>query len=976
VALRFRKPSMGIRQQLLGLFGLFLLTGATVQSIAEWSQYEARESLQQMKDFSLRRMRYIKGVSDVYGLDVVDTTFRVRNNLITWDQGTAVIDRARAKVERNWRALEPMPRGPEEQALFLQVKQARVRADAAMATLRDILGRRDLPALGRFADTELYPSIDPVTTRMVKWADLALVDAEYIVHAEVERTRRTSVVRIGLSLLALTIALLIARRLLRNVYRGVESLTTVAAGLRRHDFTEADPPYRPRGELGEVMDAFIDMRREVMRFESDLKGQLAVNEAVRKELEHRETLQRSLLNAAQVAVLVMDGQGRWIMYNPFAERMLGWRPEEILGRVPRHGGAPLPDDSPMLVPGSEVERVAAALEEKTGQRVPRDWRAMYMLAATNQPPREANLVHRDGYLVPVVLAMAAFEDETGQPAGLIVVATDLSERHALEEALRNSETRANEANIAKSAFLAAMSHEIRTPMIGVTGMVEILAHTQLDPEQRRALNIIQSSAESLLQIIGDILDFSKIEAGRLEIAPVPVDVARVMRMTVANFGGSASSKGLLLRCDIDERVAPAYIADGLRLRQILSNFLSNAVKFTEAGSVEAALEWQEADRAAGPLGGDRLRFRVTDTGIGVGEAQLKRLFEPFSQADSDTTRRFGGTGLGLAICRRLADLMGGTVTMESAPGVGTTLCLELTLPRADPADVAPEPERIATGTLVPRHLPSVEEAERDRSLVLLVDDHPTNRAVIARQLALAGYASEPAEDGEQGLARWRSGRFALVLSDVHMPKMDGYQLARAIREEEAREHRARTPIVALTAAALKGEAERCLAAGMDDYLAKPVGIPALAATLGRWLPHTQPVPEPADRDADPAPAAPRPLPQTERPSPIDLQVLDALTHGDAGETRALLDDFLASTATDLASLEAARNAGESVAIAREAHKIKGAARIVGAVELGEAAGALEAAARGQDGGPVPALVADVATAVHRLALWVEGRWPR
>ncbi|UHQ20526.1 ATP-binding protein [Lysobacter sp. KIS68-7] len=972
MALRLRMPNLGIRQQLLGLFGLFLLAGGTVQAIAEWSQYEARESLQQMKDYSLRRMRYIKAVSDVYGLDVVDTTFRVRNNLISWEQGIAVIDRAQAKVGRNWRALEPMPRGPEEQALFLQVKQARVRADAAMATLRSILMQRDLPALGRFADTELYPSVDPVTTRMVKWADLALVDAEEIVHEQVEQTRRTSVVRIGLSLLAFTLAVLMARRLLRNVYKGVESLTTVAADLRRHDFTEVEPPYRPRGELGEVMDAFMDMRRDIMGFESDLTGQLAVNEAVRNELERREEFQRSLLNAAQVAILAMDGQGRWIMYNPFAEHMLGWKPNEVLGKVPRHGSAPLPDDSPMLVPGSEVERVAAALEEKTGQPVPRDWRTMYALAALNQPPHESNLVHRDGHLVPVVLAMAAFQDAQGQPGGLIVVATDLSERKALEQALRSSEMRANEANIAKSAFLAAMSHEIRTPMIGVTGMVEILAHTDLDTEQRRALNIIQSSAESLLQIIGDILDFSKIEAGRLEIAPSPIDLARVMRMTVANFGGSASSKGLLLTCDIDARVAPAYIADGLRLRQILSNFLSNAIKFTETGAVEAALEWQSADRAAGPLGGDRLRFRVTDTGIGVSEAQQARLFEPFSQADTDTTRRFGGTGLGLAICRRLADLMGGAVTMDSAPGVGTTMRLDLVLPRADPADIPAEPERIAAGTLAPRRLPSVEEAERERSLVLLVDDHPTNRAVIARQLALAGYASEPAEDGEQGLARWRTGRYALVLSDVHMPRMDGYQLARAIREDESRENLKRTPIVALTAAALKGEADRCLAAGMDDYLAKPVGIPALAATLGRWLPHTRPDPLPATPEAAP----PTPLPQTERPSPIDLHVLEELTHGDPRETRALLDDFLASTATDLASLEAARASGEFVAITREAHKIKGAARIVGAVELAEAAGQLEAAARGQDWSVVPPLVADVATAVHRLTLWAEGRWPR
>jgi two-component system, NarL family, sensor histidine kinase EvgS len=965
---RFRKPSFGIRHQLWGLFGLFLFAGATVLVIDEIAQYQARQSLERMKDLSLQRMRHVKAVSDGYGLDVVDTTFRVRNNLITWGQGVAVMDRARADIDLHWRALARMPRGPAEEALFRQVEQVRTRADAAMANLQAILQQRDIRALGRFADTELYPAIDPVTKRMAAWSDLALVDAEQLVRDDLERARLTSLVRIALTALAFAIAVVLARRLLRNVYKGVESLNMLACDIRRHEFDDA-PVYRPRGELGTVVDAFLDMRRDVMRYESDLTGQLAVNEGVRAELERREAFQRSLLDAAQVAILAMDGQGRWIMFNPFAERMLGWRANEVIGRVPRHGGTPQSDDSPMLVPADVVEEVSSALREKLGRDVPSDWRAMYALAELDRPPHEAVLVHRDGRLVPVVLALAAFRDEAGHPGGLIVVATDLTERKQLEQALRDSEARAHEANVAKSAFLATMSHEIRTPMIGVTGMVEILAHTALDPEQRRALNIIQSSADSLLQIIGDILDFSKIEAGRLELSPTPVDLARVLRMSVANFGGSASSKGLLLACDIDERIAPAYVADALRVRQILSNFLSNAIKFTERGEVRASLEWHGAAREAGPLGGDRLSFRVTDTGIGVSEAQQQRLFQPFAQAEDDTTRRFGGTGLGLAICRRLADLMGGAVTMESTPGTGTTMRLDVTLPRADPAEITVEDEIVpaATSAIAPRRAPTIEVAERERSLVRLVDDHPTNRAVIARQLALAGYASEAAEDGEQGLLRWRTGRYALVLSDVHMPRMDGYQLARAIREEEAREGRARTPIVALTAAALKGEAERCLAAGMDDYLAKPVGIPALATMLGRWLPHTQMASTPAPEQSLVPPAASCPT--------LDASVLEELTGGDARDIRALLDDFLSGTAVDLAALEAAHAAGDLPALTREAHKIKGAARIVGAVALGEFASRLEAAARAGDAEVAP-LVADVAEAANRLTLETDTRWPR
>ncbi|NUS38392.1 MAG: transporter substrate-binding domain-containing protein, partial [Lysobacter sp.] len=576
------------------------------------------------------------------------------------------------------------------------------------------------------------------------------------------------------------------------------------------------------------------------------RGAEAAAQARADELGQREHFLRLLVDVAQAAILVLDGEGRWIVFNRFAEQLLGWRADEILGTVVRsREDGPVPaDTSPYLIYPEQVRSTLSFLNAQLGREVPPDWRAMYALAELRRPPQQMFLQHRDGHPVPVVLSLAAVTDAHGEPAGLIAVANDLSEQKRLEDDLRASEARAQEANRAKSAFLATMSHEIRTPMIGITGMVEILAHGALDPEQRRAVNIIQSSAQSLLQVVGDILDFSKIEAARLELHPEPVDLRRLLQATVASFGGAASSKGLRLECRIDPQVGPAYRADALRLRQIVSNFLSNAIKFTEAGHVEAALEW----RAAQPAGeasddpahdADALCFCVSDTGIGVAAEAQKQLFQPFTQAEGDTTRRYGGTGLGLAICRRLAALMGGEVTMESAPGRGTTMRLLVALPHAPLEEVPPDPPAQQLAATFPlRRLPSVAEAERERSLVLLVDDHPTNRQVIARQLALAGYASEAAGDGEEGLAAWRSGRHALVLTDVHMPRLDGYALAGAIRAEEAARGLPRTPIVALTAAALKGEAERCLAAGMDDYLAKPVGIAALAATLRRWLPHT------------------------------------------------------------------------------------------------------------------------------------------
>jgi len=971
--LRLHLSRLSIRLQLLGLFGLLLLTGATVLVIDEIAQYRTRQSLYALKDESLLGLRRIKNVSDSYGLDFVDTTFRVRNSLITWNEGVAVVDMAKARIREQWALLEKMPHKGVEQDLFRQIAHARVRADHASDTLRAILVKQDIKALGHFADTELYPAIDPVTTRLKSLSDLAMVRAEEVVRADIARGERVTALRIGLSLLALLVAGLLGRLVLRNVYRGVESLTWLVRRMREHDYT-AQPRYRAHGEPGEVLDAFLDMRSDVIKFENELTEQLASNERTRTELARREAFQRSLLDALPTAVAAIDGEGRYFLFNSAAERLFGYRAEEFIGKDAPKANQ-VGDFAPSLQPTDKFQQLPEALSARLGHKVPTDWRAYRTAAELGLPPNETIMLHRDGRSVPVLMALAPFADERHGGNGLLGVMVDLTRIKQLEAELRTSETRAQEANHAKSAFLAAMSHEIRTPMIGVTGMVEILAHTRLDPDQRRALNVIQSSAQSLLQIIGDILDFSKIEAGRLELAPSAVNLTRVVQSAVANFGGSASSKGLTLTCTVDERLGPAHYADALRLRQILSNFLSNAIKFTEQGLVQAALEIKRSDRNAGALGSDELCFRVTDTGIGVSAEAQARLFQPFAQAEGDITRRFGGTGLGLAICRRLTELMGGAVTMESVPGLGTTMRLTVTLPRAPAEEVEPEVQSAAEiASFAPRRLPTVEEAERERSLVLLVDDHPTNRLVIARQLALAGYASEAAEDGEQGLEKWRSGRYALLLSDVHMPKLDGYQLACAIREEEARDGRARTPIVALTAAALKGEAERCLAAGMDDYLAKPVGIPALSATLRRWLPHTVPA-SPIAADTNAAAAIGQSLPQLETPPPLDPTTLDMLTGGSASEARAVLDDFLASTTQDLAELVSARANGDLPALTRQAHKIKGAARIVGAIELAETAGQLEAAGRGQEWPAILPLAADLATAAERLKLYVVERYP-
>ncbi|KAA2284072.1 ATP-binding protein [Arenimonas fontis] len=940
-------PTFGIRVQLLGLFGLLLLTGAGVLLLDELERRSNLRTLVELKDESLATLRRTKAVSDAYGMDIVDTTFRVRNGLISWEEGVQVVDNARLRIQEHWRALEKMPLTEEQRVLFDQVARARVRADTAAETLRGILLQKDIVALGRFADTELYPAIDPVTTRMKHLGDLEMIQAERRVRAQERRAERTAWTRFLFSLFTLAVVAVVGTRLLRNIYKGVESLTALAQQMRRHDYG-ASPRYRPAGELGEVLDAFLAMRDDVRRFEAELNEQLTRNEQVRAALAEREMFQRSLFAAARVAIFSTDLEGRVTSFNPQAERLTGWRAEDVIGRRGME----------MLLPAEELQRVADDLAAAGRPATPGS-ELLPALIERASPPLEWHFLRKDGSRVPVLLALSALRSGAGKPVGYLAAGTDLTQIKQLEQRLRASEAKAREASEAKSNFVAAMSHEIRTPMIGVTGMLEILAHTELDDEQRRIIQVIQQSARSLLQIIGDILDFSKVEAGRLELAPTTVSLPRLLRSTVANFGGSASSKGLMLACSVDDRVGPAHVADGLRLRQILSNFLSNAIKFTEKGFVEAALEWRgrEGD-------GDRLCFRVTDTGIGVTPEQQARLFQPFQQAEGSITRRFGGTGLGLVISRRLAELMGGEVTMESTPGAGTTLRLELVLPRGDESELEPEAAPDPSEGFLARPLPSVEEAVQERSLVLIVDDHPTNRLVVGRQLQLAGYASETAEDGLRGLEAWRSGRYGLVLSDVHMPRMDGYEMVRAIRDEEARTGKPRTPVIALTAAALKGEAERCLAAGMDEYLAKPVSIPELVAALRRWLPHT--VPLAGDMKAA------SPLPQvSSEPQPLDAAVLEPLTGGDPVEIRAVLDDYLAATETDLKELRAAQASGDLARLASQAHKLKGAAKLVGALPLAEAALALEQAAKAGQWEQVLPHAADVTTAFERLRRYVE-----
>jgi len=518
---------------------------------------------------------------------------------------------------------------------------------------------------------------------------------------------------------------------------------------------------------------------------------------------------------------------------------------------------------------------------------------------------------------------------------------DVTEPKRLAQALARAKEDADAANRAKSTFLATMSHEIRTPMNGVLGMLELLGLSRLNGEQRSTLAIVRESGRGLLRIIDDILDFSKVEAGRLTLNPEPASLSDVVERAVQVYSGVASSKGLLLTCRVDPRISPALCFDPLRLGQILNNLISNALKFTESGSVQVSVEWLAREGNA-----DSLQLRVVDTGIGVAPANRQQLFEAFVQAEGSTARWYGGTGLGLAICRRLAAMMGGSVTMDSELGQGTTMTLALTLPHADvqalpSADPEHRQARLEATLATRRIAPSIERAEADGTLVLVVDDHPTNRAVLLRQVTALGYAAESAEDGRIALQMWQARRFAIVLTDCNMPEMNGYELAQNIRRLEAARGDERIPIIACTANALGGEAQVCLDAGMDDYLAKPVDLDELMRCLDRWRPVPQTRPAPLD-ELDTA------CGQRTASAPVDHSMLAAISGSDADAERDILLDFRRVNDSDATMLRHAVSSGDSPLVTRVSHRIKGASKMVGATGLATVCEVIEAASRAAD----------------------------
>ncbi|TPQ41668.1 hypothetical protein C2U69_07510 [Cupriavidus pinatubonensis] len=755
--------------------------------------------------------------------------------------------------------------------------------------------------------------------------------------------------------------------------------------------------------------------------------------------DHRDPL----LELSLDLICEASGDGYFTRVNPAFTSVLGWRADELLAR-------PFLD---FVAPEDRARTQELVRSHVKGNPI-EDFQNRYLC--------------KDGAVRWLSWRAVLRDDGT-----LYATARDVTQSRIAQLEIERARQEAEAASRAKSAFLAMISHEIRTPMNGVIGMIEVLTRTTLSADQREMVATVRESAAALLNIIDDILDFSKIEADKMRIECVPLSIEHTVETLCASLVLLAERNNVALYLDIDPGLPAQVLGDDLRLRQVLYNLVGNAIKFSGG-----ALPGGRVYLRIAPAGGDVVRFEIEDNGIGMPPDAMATLFQPFVQAETTTTRRFGGTGLGLAICRRLTELMGGSIAAASQPGAGATftVCLplraaEAPLPRPTPisgvhclligiaepqrttvarylrhagATVTAQddvPARIAaaadgtgagvllhgddaspaaisaliaqmpTGTgrvrlragyspapaseagnavSIGRHAlrrrtledavamaakrllpaaaplaePEIAQASTSASVqahrLLVAEDDEINRRVISRQLQLLGYRVDFAADGADALDRWRRGSYALLLTDLHMPRLDGYALCDQIRAEEAQAGRTRMPVIALTANAIKGEALQARDIGMDDYLAKPLTLSALQQTLAHWLP------SPSPSLAGPMPTAgPHALPV------FDAEALRAFVGDDAAAIRELLDEYERAAQTIAASIRRDIAAQRADGVAHGVHRLKSSSRAVGAFALGEVCHRMETAARQGNVAALGALGEEFDDAFARLSMAIR-----
>ncbi|MBF0426594.1 MAG: response regulator [Magnetococcales bacterium] len=511
--------------------------------------------------------------------------------------------------------------------------------------------------------------------------------------------------------------------------------------------------------------------------------------ALNLQAAHRDltVLNEQITRAADrmpIAYILWDTSFRATEWNPAAERIFGYTRSEALGHTPLE----------LFVPDDAHVPVAAAMAELLA-----GGEAHYSAPGNN--------ITKEGRIISCLWFNAPLKEESGRVHGVLSMALEVTEREEMERALRVAKEQAEAANHAKTRFLAMMSHDMRTPLNVILGMSELLATTPLHEEQQQHLTTLTHAGESLLALINDILDLSKIEAGQLSLELVPLDLGRLVARVIDILALNARQKGINLRWQGSE-LPRQVTGDWQRLQQVLLNLVGNAIKFTHQGEVVLRVE---------AAAGDRFRFTITDTGIGIPPAEQEKIFLPFTQVGPTISHRFGGTGLGLTICRLLVEKMGGEIGVESTPGVGSRFHVVVPLPMVGESTlplVFPQKSARDDAATPPRAIANLS--------VLLVDDSIDNCQLMRSFLREITGHFDTAENGRVGVEKAMAETFDLIIMDVQMPVMDGYEATRRIRAHQREHGLGRTPIIALTANAMKEDADLAIAAGCDLYLTKPI----------------------------------------------------------------------------------------------------------------------------------------------------------
>ena len=718
-------------------------------------------------------------------------------------------------------------------------------------------------------------------------------------------------------------AYLLAARLQRAISEPVRELAeTVSAVSRRKDYS-IRATKSSEDEIGSLVDGFNEMldriheREKALQYArddlevrvsertSELQKEIAERKHTDQKLEERTAFFNSLIENTPIAIVAVGIDDIVQFCNPAFENIFRYRQADVIGKSLLG-----------LVTNSEILSEVSTNREAL-------WKGKVIHTVTKRVRSDGSLVDVEAFSVP----LGPSENRTGA----VMQYQDITERKRAEEALVRAKDAAEAASRAKSEFLANMSHEIRTPMNGIIGMTELALDTELTSGQREYLGLVLASADSLLKLINDILDFSKIEAGKIDIEKIEFPFQHSLDETLKSLALRAQQKNVELSWRVGPGIPDYLKGDVGRLRQILVNLVGNAVKFTERGAIEVSVE-TESESEAGVL----LHFRVRDSGIGIPRAKQEMIFEAFTQVDSSTTRNYGGTGLGLAITSRLVQLMGGTIWVESEPGQGSvfhfTSRFEFTgaVPRTTNSGNPEAIRSLPAGTAVPSMFPGAQGMK-----ILLAEDNAVNRKLATALLQKRGHQVVATENGREALNALERENFDLVLMDIQMPVLDGLDAIHAIRAKE-QSSGSHLPIIALTAHAMKGDRERCLAAGADEYVTKPIRTPDLLAAIDRATNAEVTLANPAPTLAASPPAG---------PPVLDFAAALDRVEGDRELLEELMGMFAAECSHDIAEIRKSLEARDMGLLERLAHTLKGASASLAAGRVADAAFALEKQAR-------------------------------